>query len=131
IGGSALGNIALHSALNPPTHNLLPAGVRRGPRLFVLDNIDPVLVKATLDLVRREDPNFDRTLFNIISKSGETAETAAQFMIVRDMLRQARKDRAAERIVAITDPARGTMRGICDAEGYQTLPVPDGVGGRF
>jgi glucose-6-phosphate isomerase len=52
-------------------------------------------------------------------------------MIVRDMLRRARKDRAAERIVAITDPARGTMRRICDAEGYQTLPVPEGVGGRF
>jgi glucose-6-phosphate isomerase len=131
IGGSALGNIALHSALNPPTHNLLPAGVRRGPRLFVLDNVDPVLVKATLDLVRQEDPNFDRTLFNVVSKSGETAETAAQFMIVRDILKAARRDRAAERVVAITDPAKGTMRSICDAEGYDTLPVPDGVGGRF
>ncbi|MFG0283530.1 MAG: glucose-6-phosphate isomerase [Phycisphaerales bacterium JB039] len=131
IGGSALGNIALHSALNPPTHNLLPAAKRRGPRLFVLDNVDPALVKATLDLVSAEDPGFDRTLFNVISKSGETAETAAQFMIVRDMLAKARKDRAAERIVAITDPAQGTMRRICDEAGYDTLPVPDGVGGRF
>ena len=133
IGGSALGNIALHHALNPPTHNLLPRERRRGggPRLFVLDNVDPVLVKSTLDLVQAEDPTFDRTLFNVISKSGETSETAAQFMIVRDMLTAARKDRAAERVVAITDPAKGTMRSICDAEGYDTLPVPDGVGGRF
>src|SRR5690606_29134723 len=137
IGGSALGNIALHNALNPPTHNLLPREKRRGagggggPRLFVLDNVDPVLVKSTLDLVQAEDPNFDRTLLNVISKSGETAETAAQFMIVRDMLQKARKDRAGERVVAITDPKQGTMRSICDAEGYETLPVPDGVGGRF
>ena len=41
IGGSALGNIAIHGALNPATHNLLPTESRNGPRLFVVDNVDP------------------------------------------------------------------------------------------
>jgi len=127
IGGSALGNIAVQSALNPPTWNLMERSARGGrPRVFVVDNVDPTNLAAVLDTI---DPKT--TLFNVISKSGETAETAAQFMIVRDMLRQAVGDRAKDHIVAVTDANKGTMRTICDAEGYTTLPVPDGVGGRF
>lgn len=127
IGGSALGAIAVHGALAPRTWNLLPDERRGGPRLFVLDNVDPCFVADALDFIRADDPGFSRTLVNVVSKSGETAETAAQFMIVRDMLGAA----GAERIVATTDPERGTMRTICDREGYATLPVPAGVGGRF
>ena len=131
IGGSALGNIALHSALRPANWNLLPRATRGGPRLFVLDNVDPVFAGDVLDEVRRDDPDLSRTVFNVISKSGETAETASGFMIVRAMLAEARGDDAARHIVAITDPRQGTMREICDKAGYATLPVPDGVGGRF
>lgn len=131
IGGSALGAIAVQAALNPLTWNMLPAGERNGPRLFVIDNVDPDLVGATLREVRRTDPTFERTIFNVISKSGETAETAAQFAIVQSMLEAADADAAASRIVATTDPARGTLRGLADERGWATLPVPDGVGGRF
>ncbi len=129
IGGSALGNIALQSALNPLTHNL--AKDRTHPRLFVLDNADPIPFHQTLGFITNEDPKFDRTLFVVISKSGETAETAAQFLIVRDMLQKARGDGHADRLIAVTDPEKGTMRRLCDAAGYETLPVPEGVGGRF
>ncbi len=131
IGGSALGNIALQAALNPVTWNHMPRGERVGPRLFVLDNVDPLLVGQVLDDVRREDPGFSRTVINVISKSGETAETAAQFVITRSMLRAALGQDYAAHVVAITDPQGGTMRAISDAEGYATLPVPEGVGGRF
>ncbi|MGD9692864.1 MAG: glucose-6-phosphate isomerase [Phycisphaerales bacterium] len=132
IGGSALGNIALQSSLNDPLWNLLPPARRKGPRVFIVDNVDPVLFGSVLNFVRESDPHLKRTVFNVISKSGETAETAAQFITIRQMLIDAlgRKEHAA-RLVAITDPAKGTMRKICDAEGYETLPVPDGVGGRF
>jgi glucose-6-phosphate isomerase len=131
IGGSALGNIALQSALNPWTYNLAPRDQRRGPRVFVLDNVDPHYVGQAFEAVRRADPGFARTIVNVISKSGETAETAAQFMIARSILKDALGDEYASHIVAITDPEKGTMRSICDEEGYATLPVPDGVGGRF
>ncbi len=131
IGGSALGNIALQSALNPHTYNLMPREQRGGPRLFVLDNVDPLLVGQTMAEIRREDPDLRRTVLNVISKSGETAETAAQFTVVRSMLREAMGPDYARRVVAITDPRTGTMRSICEAEGFATLPVPDGVGGRF
>jgi len=126
IGGSALGNIALQSALNPATHNLQPPKVRNGPRIFVVDNVDPVYLDSILKIC---DPK--KTLFNVVSKSGETAETAAQFMIIRERLQAALGKKWASHVVAITDPEKGTMRTICDQEGITTLPVPDGVGGRF
>jgi len=131
IGGSALGNAALHQALRPASWNLLPREQREGPRLFVLDNVDPDLVGGVLEFLQQDDPGLERTVFNVVSKSGETAETAAQFLIIRNMLSRIGGASHVERIVAITDPAQGTMCAICDREGYARLPVPDGVGGRF
>ena len=128
IGGSALGSIALQSALNPATYNLLSDRKRGGPRLFVLDNVDPALVADTLALLGRRLPT---TLVNVISKSGETAETAAQFMIVREMLRKKLGPAFARRILATTDAAKGTLHDVAAADGYATLPVPPDVGGRF
>jgi len=128
IGGSALGNIALQAALNPATYNLLSDRKRPGPRLFVLDNVDPALVADTLALLGRR---LETTLVNVISKSGETAETAAQFMILREMLRNKLGEGFAKRIVATTDARKGTLRDIAAADGYATLPVPDDVGGRY
>jgi glucose-6-phosphate isomerase len=130
IGGSALGNIALQAALNPASYNLLPADQRTTPRVFVVDNVDPAYLGAILDTCRSLG-GLERTCFNIVSKSGETAETASQFMIVRAMLKDALGDSFKDNIVAITDTNKGTMRTICDADGYATLPVPEGVGGRF
>lgn len=134
IGGSALGNIALQASLNSPVYNLLPAGTgpgkRPGPRMFVVDNVDPAYFGSVLDFVLQTDPTLERTMFNVVSKSGETAETAAQFMVIRDLLKKHGR-KGPEHVVACTDPKKGTMRQICNAEGYPTLPVPDGVGGRF
>ena len=132
IGGSALGNIAVHEALRSWTWNLqaVTDGSVASPTLFVLDNADPDLIRDVLSWIR-ERGELDQTVINVISKSGETAETAAAFMVARALMRDALGARAGERFVAITDAEKGTMRSICDAEGYATLPVPDGVGGRF
>jgi glucose-6-phosphate isomerase len=131
IGGSALGNIALQSALNPATWNMLPSGTRKGPRLFVVDNVDPAYFGGILELCDSQPGGLGKTLFNVISKSGETAETAAQFMVIRERLSKALGTDSSKNIIAVTDPAKGTMRQICEREGVTTLPVPDGVGGRF
>src|SRR5688572_13116333 len=128
IGGSALGNVALQSALNPWTYNYQSDRVRTGPQLFVLDNVDPDQIKSVVDLIT---PKLKRTIINVISKSGETAETASQFILFRDLLQKKLGKRYAENILATTDPAGGTLREICRKEGYRTLEVPDGVGGRF
>lgn len=128
IGGSALGTIALQNALLPPHWNELDDEARDYyPRLYVLDNVDPTTIGPLLD---RLDPR--RTLFNVVSKSGSTAETMAQFMIVRERLRQALPDDAYRgHLIFTTDPEKGVLRRIADEEGIATLPVPPAVGGRF
>jgi glucose-6-phosphate isomerase len=126
IGGSSLGAIATIQALTHPYRNLLPANRRGGPRFFVLDNPDPEKVTATLDTV-----DLGTTLVNVVSKSGQTAETAANFLVVRDALISAvGPDKAREQIIATTDPAEGLLRQLSDQEGYRTFPVPPGVDGR-
>jgi glucose-6-phosphate isomerase len=128
IGGSALGNIALHHALNPYTYNLMSDRQRAGPQLFALDNVDPDQIKSVIDLIT---PKLKKTIVNVISKSGETAETASQFILFRDLLEKKLGKKYKEHILATTDPKGGTLREICNQEGYRTLEVPEGVGGRF
>jgi glucose-6-phosphate isomerase len=126
IGGSSLGAIATIQALCHPYRNLLSDEERGGPRFFVLDNPDPERVRATLETV-----DLSRTLVNVVSKSGQTAETAANFLVVRDALIQAvGKEQAARQIVATTDPKTGILRQMADQEGYRAFPVPPGVDGR-
>ncbi len=126
IGGSSLGAIATIQALTHPFRNLQSPERRGGPRFFVLDNPDPEKVAATLETV-----DLNTTLVNVVSKSGQTAETAANFLVVRDALISAvGRDRAREQIIATTDPAEGLLRQLSDQEGYRTFPVPPGVDGR-
>jgi len=128
IGGSALGNIALDTALRPFLPDPKDKQSKR-PRLFVLDNVDPDQFGSFLDYIK---PKLKRTVFNVISKSGRTSETAAQFMIIREMLIDALgKTGYQNRVVATTDAKAGTLRTIADSDKLQTLEVPDGVGGRF
>lgn len=126
IGGSSLGAISAIQALAHPYRNLLPANQRRGPRFFVLDNPDPEKVAATLATV-----DLSKTLVNVVTKSGQTAETMANFLVTREALEKAvGKDKARQQIVATTDPESGLLRKLADQEGYRTFPVPPGVDGR-
>ncbi len=127
IGGSALGLTALKTALCPPYWNHLPERLRGGrPRLWVMDNVDPGEVRTMLDVVEEK-----RALFNVISKSGSTAETMAQFLIVRELLEACLGDAWREHVVVTTDAKGGLLRPFADAEALESFVVPDGVGGRF
>jgi glucose-6-phosphate isomerase len=127
IGGSALGTIALRSALLDPFWNELESAERDFfPKLYVLDNIDPHTFGTFL---RRID--LRRTLFNVVSKSGGTAETMSQFMIVRQMLAAELGDGYRRHLLFTTDPEKGVLRKLAQAEGVAALPIPPNVGGRF
>jgi glucose-6-phosphate isomerase len=92
----------------------------------VLDNPDPEKVAATLATV-----NLATTLVNVVSKSGQTAETAANLLVVRDAMYKALgPEQARKQIVATTDTESGLLRQMSDQEGYRTFPVPAGVDGR-
>jgi glucose-6-phosphate isomerase len=122
IGGSALGTIAVRTALCHPMYNELPAGQRGGPKLFVEDNVDPDHLRGLLDVLEPE-----RTLFIVISKSGSTVETMSQFLLAKDLM----GGDLSRNVIAITDKTAGALRPIADAECLASLVVPDGVGGRF
>ncbi len=127
IGGAALGTKALLNALRPPAWNELDDEARDFfPRLTVLDNVDPISVSAAL---RRIDPR--RVLVNVISKSGGTAETLAQYLVVRTWLEEALGAAAYRHLVFTTDPTRGALRELARRESIATLDVPPEVGGRF
>ncbi|MFH1012025.1 MAG: glucose-6-phosphate isomerase, partial [bacterium] len=126
IGGSALGPYALFRALCHPFHNLVEAQERPGPRFFVLDNIDPDTISALFDIL---DPQH--TLFNVISKSGATAETAAASLVIFDALKKSVGNQWREHIVATTDPEKGDLRQLAREEKLAALDIPPNVGGRF
>ncbi len=127
IGGSALGTKALVNALRRPAWNEWDDDGREFyPRLTVLENVDPTSVGAAL---ARIDPR--RVLVNVISKSGGTAETMAQYLVVRAWLEEALGEAATRHLVFTTDPARGALRDIAARDGVATLDVPPPVGGRF
>jgi glucose-6-phosphate isomerase len=127
IGGSALGAKALLTALRRPAWNEWDdEGREFFPRLTVLDNVDPTTVSAAL---ARIDPR--RVLVNVISKSGGTAETMAQYLIVRAWLEDALGSAAHRHLVFTTDPGRGALREIAARDGIASLSVPPEVGGRF
>lgn len=126
IGGSALGTIALRTALLKHSWNALSADERAGdPRLHVLDNVDPVTIAALLARV-----NLARTLWIVISKSGGTAETMSQFLIVHARYAAAGLAPAAN-FVFVTDPKQGALRPLAQSLGIRALDIPPNVGGRF
>ncbi len=118
IGGSALGNKAIYSAFKQ-TKNLKK-------RLFVVDNVDPELLHQTLSEI-----NWDRTLFNVITKSGTTAETTSLFMIILEMLKEKFPEDYTRRMVITTDKEKGFLREFADKYKFQSFVVPGNVGGRF
>lgn len=128
IGGSALGGIAVTEALLKPYWNLLTPEQRNNfPRIFFLDNIDPDNMNGLLEML-----DLKKTLVNVITKSGSTAETMSQFMILKDRLEKALgEDEYRKNVVATTDKQTGVLRQIAEQEGYKTFVVPDDVGGRF
>ena len=128
IGGSALGTRTLRDALGPRDPTRGPGGgAVPHPRLHVADNIDPHSIGALLGRL-----DMRRTFFNVVSKSGSTTETLAQYLVVAERLaRDVGPDRAREHLLFTTDPLRGPLRALAGAAGIPTLPVPRDVGGRF
>jgi glucose-6-phosphate isomerase len=127
IGGSSLGPLAIFNALGHPLHNLLSNSKRKNrPRFFTLDNVDPVQADALFSFCKPE-----KTVYNIISKSGATAETAGASLIIFDALKKKLGSDWKKNLVCTTDPETGDLRKLCNTEKLQTLPLHPGVGGRF
>ena len=128
IGGSYLGARAAIEALRHSFYNVIPKGQRKTPQIFFAgNNISSTYLEHLLEVVGDRDFSI-----NIISKSGTTTEPAIAFRLFKRLLIEKYGEKeAAKRIYATTDKARGALKNLADAEGYETFVVPDDVGGRF
>ena len=126
IGGSYLGAKAVLEAMSDPFRLLHKAP--QGPTLlFAGQNISEDYIHEMLEAVKEHS-----IAAIVISKSGTTTEPAIAFRIIKaEIERRYGKREAAERIVAVTDKARGALKTLATQEGYPTFIIPDNVGGRF
>ncbi len=130
IGGSALGPISVVQALLNMRLNELPSSALRAaglPKLYIEDNIDPERMHELLELL-----DLKTTYFNVITKSGETSETLAQFLVLYDLMKKAvGAEEAKKHFIATTTMGKGTLYRLAEKEGFVTYGIPAGVGGRF
>ncbi|MBF0457468.1 MAG: glucose-6-phosphate isomerase [Nitrospirae bacterium] len=120
IGGSAMGPRAILEALQP-MHNF-----RNHPKIFIYDNIDPRTLEAIIEII---DPH--RTTINVVSKSGNTAETVASFMIFWAHMNKAIGKEAAKRFIITTNPEGGILRQIVRENNLMSLPIHPSIVGRY
>ena len=125
IGGSYLGARGVVECLRSPNYNLKKKDT---PNIYFLGNgLSADSMQEVIDLLGDDDFSV-----NVISKSGTTTEPAVAFRFFRKLLEDKYgRDGARERIFATTDKARGALKSLADAEGWETFVVPDNVGGRY
>ena len=128
IGGSYLGARAAIDFLRHNFYNSVSKEIRKTPEIYFLgNNISATYISNLMEVIGDRDFSI-----NMISKSGTTTEPGISFRIFKSMLeKKYGKKEAAGRIYATTDKARGALKSLADAEGYEEFVVPDDVGGRF
>ncbi len=128
IGGSYLGARAAVEFLRHSFYNTVSKEIRKTPEIYFVGNsISSTYIQHLIEVIGDRDFSV-----NVISKSGTTTEPAIAFRIFKGMLeKKYGKAEAAKRIYATTDKARGALKSLATAEGYETFVVPDDVGGRF
>ena len=121
IGGSYLGAKCAIEALS---HSFVEPETKV---VFAGNNLSEEYLAELLDLAKMRN-----VACVVISKSGTTTEPAVAFRIVKEYIEKTYgKKEASERIVAITDAAKGALKTLSTQEGYKTFVVPDNVGGRY
>ena len=128
IGGSYLGARAAIEFLRHGFYNNLTKEQRKTPEIyFAGSSISGSYLQGIIDVIGDRDFSV-----NVISKSGTTTEPAIAFRIFKEkLIAKYGKEEAAKRIYATTDKAKGALKGLATAEGYETFVVPDDIGGRF
>ena len=126
IGGSYLGARAGIELLQGGNRN---AAVGRGePQIFYAGN--SLSTRQWNELLRLlEGKDFTVA---VISKSGATTEPAIALRSLKWLLeRRYGTAGAKKRIIAITDPVRGSLRRMASEEGWETFTIPASVTGSF
>ncbi|MGE4548824.1 MAG: glucose-6-phosphate isomerase [Intestinibacillus sp.] len=126
IGGSYLGSRAAIEFVKGQHYNNRPK--KNVPDIyFVGNNVSSSYLNDIIEIVGDRD-----FCINVISKSGRTTEPAIAFRIFKELIeKKYGEEGAKDRIFATTDRAKGSLKELSTAKGYETFVVPDDIGGRF
>lgn len=116
IGGSGLGPKVMQEVFETP----------ETLEFILIDTVDPAVLQLYLEMI-----DWKQTLVVVASKSGGTVETMSAFFLYWEALQQARGEKAASRVIAVTDPQSGYLRNFSLEHGIEILPIPRDVGGRY
>ena len=125
IGGSNLGTIAILEALRGKYYNEHCA-----INVYFVDTVDTDHVSDIAHRVERELATGNNIILNVISKSGTTTETIANFEIFLEILKNHRPYNYHNFIVATTDKD-SALHTLATQEKYTHLTIPQHVGGRY
>ncbi|MBI3823750.1 MAG: glucose-6-phosphate isomerase [Planctomycetes bacterium] len=141
IGGSYMGARALFEAMRSSVHNDLPAKDRAGtPRIyFEGNNADNDTLHELFDMlsITCVDPEQrdERWGVTVISKGGDTLETAAAYRAIRrEMIEYYGHSAYTKSLLVPITGESGKLRALGTADGIPEenfLPIPDDIGGRF
>ena len=122
IGGSYLGIKAVDVACDSYFNSK-----RKTKIIYAGHQLSGEYLVELLDYLKDKDYSL-----NVISKSGTTTEPAIAFRVLKEALEEKYgKEEAKNRIFATTDKAKGALKELANAEGYESFIVPDDIGGRF
>lgn len=120
IGGSNLGTLAIYLALLQ----------KCGREIVFADTIDPGAVARVQQAVSLDFQQKRQPVIFIISKSGQTFETAANFGVLLPLLKRFWPARFQNQVVAITDN-HSPLQQYAQANHFQVVTIPKMVGGRY
>ena len=128
IGGSYLGARAVIDALSNPFSHYSNSTEKQSPLIvYAGHNLSQDYLTDLLALLDKKE-----YALAVISKSGTTTEPAVAFRLLKKhLIAKCGVEKARERIIAITDKAKGALKNNADKEGYKTYIIPDDIGGRY
>lgn len=127
IGGSNMGTMALCRALEGRLGVFLKGNA---PKIVFMDTVSPPLVGQVVDFLNKQVNSPEEILVNVISKSGETTETIANFEVIYQVLKNRFGEKINERLVFTTDKG-SKLWNEAESKKLDLLEVPKEVGGRY
>lgn len=127
MGGAAITPLTLvHSLIHEQWNTLTAKARKNGPLLYAIDNLDP---HGLTDLTEVIDPK--KTLFLVVSRTGNTAETNAIFMWLEAWLKKkSGKDAVSKQVLCFTDPSSPLAAAVGTHKGL-VVPLPDNLQDRL
>jgi glucose-6-phosphate isomerase len=115
VGGSSLGGKTLVSIIKNSSR-----------KIIFMESIDSCSIEHNL-----QEINLEKTLFLVISKSGQTIETTCQTLIIIDKFRQQKIQNFHQNFIFITQDLENTIAKIATEIGSKIYFHPQNIGGRF